>query len=211
VERNVEYEAYIGSSAWDRRRTRRLEKDGRKCQGCGSTAAGLHVHHRTYERFGDELLNDLVTVCEDCHAFVHEEKDRTGLPLDAATDTTLAALQAEGVPGQAARAAAAMRKDKRDERLTGGIWLKVDCDDRWRKGKRLLGCGVLAGEACVITEEDITSGEWDEKRYIIGGYRPKMHPARWIAHLESLTPEERQRRAKAKAARAVRKFRRPRK
>jgi hypothetical protein len=30
------------------------------------------VHHLTYERVGYEDLDDLVSVCEDCHETVHQ-------------------------------------------------------------------------------------------------------------------------------------------
>ena len=87
------YAEYIASSAWDTRRRQRLEKDAHRCQGCGSED-GLHVHHRTYDRLGNELPRDLITVCEVCHGFIHREQARTGRPLDAVTDATLALIRA---------------------------------------------------------------------------------------------------------------------
>jgi hypothetical protein len=89
------YAEYIASSAWGLRRGQRLEKDEHRCQGCGSED-GLHVHHRTYERLGNELPEDIITVCEICHGFIHREQERTGRPLDAVTDSALALIRASG-------------------------------------------------------------------------------------------------------------------
>ena len=89
------YAEYISSEAWRTRRRVRLKADDHRCQGCGSED-GLHVHHRTYERLGNELPDDIITVCETCHAFVHGEQARTGQPLAAVTDEVLALIRASG-------------------------------------------------------------------------------------------------------------------
>jgi 5-methylcytosine-specific restriction endonuclease McrA len=52
-----------------------LERDGRRCACCGSKKR-LEVHHLTYERAGHELLEDLVTLCQRCHATQHKWMDR---------------------------------------------------------------------------------------------------------------------------------------
>jgi len=96
------YAEYIASSAWGARREQRLEKDARRCQGCGSED-GLHVHHRTYARLGNELPEDIITVCEICHGFIHREQERTGRPLDVVTDAVLALIRASGPSGGNAR------------------------------------------------------------------------------------------------------------
>jgi hypothetical protein len=69
--RSAEYEAYLQGPEWQERRHRALERDGYRCRLCNS-ADRLHVHHRTYERFGRENDGDLTTLCEDCHAFFHD-------------------------------------------------------------------------------------------------------------------------------------------
>lgn len=43
-----------------------LDRDGYECRTCTSKS-DLEVHHRTYERFGNEELGDLVTLCHECH------------------------------------------------------------------------------------------------------------------------------------------------
>ena len=48
-----------------------------KCETCGSTYR-LVVHHKTYERVGNEQLEDLSMLCRACHLKVHgRSKDKT--------------------------------------------------------------------------------------------------------------------------------------
>lgn len=70
--RKVEdYQRYLGSSAWANVRAQALKRDSNRCRACGATKR-LHVHHQTYARFGHEALDDVVTLCETCHAAVHQ-------------------------------------------------------------------------------------------------------------------------------------------
>ena len=62
---NPEYDRYIHSAAWRETANRRLGQDGHTCQVCGGDATD--VHHLTYERFGYEEMNDLVSLCRKCH------------------------------------------------------------------------------------------------------------------------------------------------
>jgi phage terminase large subunit GpA-like protein len=89
------YAEYISSDAWRIRRGQRLKKDRQRCQGCGS-GDSLHVHHRCYDRLGNELPEDIITVCEICHGFIHQEQERTGRALDVVTDAVLALVRASG-------------------------------------------------------------------------------------------------------------------
>jgi hypothetical protein len=36
-----------------------------------------HVHHLNYQRLGDEMLFDLVALCEGCHQKLHPHRDLT--------------------------------------------------------------------------------------------------------------------------------------
>ena len=75
-------ESYYLSESWKLKRQERLEFDSHTCQGCGITAKqlaslgwpGLQVHHKNsgppdyrYPSFGNENLNDLLTLCASCH------------------------------------------------------------------------------------------------------------------------------------------------
>lgn len=70
---SVNYEEYIKSEAWALKRNQRMRKDHFKCAHCGSTN-GLTVHHITYKNLGHENMNDLITLCWECHKKEHQEK-----------------------------------------------------------------------------------------------------------------------------------------
>lgn len=75
---NAEYERYIHSPAWRNKAECRLEIDGHICQVCGKDASD--VHHLTYDRFGHEYMNDLVSLCRDCHDKAEEIYDPSIIP-----------------------------------------------------------------------------------------------------------------------------------
>lgn len=68
-----EYIAYIQSKEWFELRRARLELDIFTCFVCGLSPDDccLQAHHLTYERVGNELMEDLVTLCVRCHAEIH--------------------------------------------------------------------------------------------------------------------------------------------
>ena len=65
---------YITSSRWrdSPARLAELEASGFRCRTCNASEAEaqLQVHHRTYERLGNEQVCDLTTLCADCHCMV---------------------------------------------------------------------------------------------------------------------------------------------
>ena len=60
---NPEYDRYIHSAAWRKKADQRLEMDDHICQVCGREAAD--VHHLTYDRFRNEDMGDLVSLCRE--------------------------------------------------------------------------------------------------------------------------------------------------
>jgi len=64
------YRDYLASPAWGKRRQSALEYADHRCQLCNRTL-DLHVHHRTYERFGNERPADLTVLCGACHNAFH--------------------------------------------------------------------------------------------------------------------------------------------
>lgn len=64
------YARYIRSAEWDNKRNKRLAEDRWTCTRCPSHER-LQVHHLTYDRLGHEDLDDLVTLCDACHAKEH--------------------------------------------------------------------------------------------------------------------------------------------
>ena len=50
-----------------------LERDGWRCQTCGSLN-NLQVHHlRSRSKLGDDAEQNLITLCVDCHARQHKQ------------------------------------------------------------------------------------------------------------------------------------------
>ena len=48
-----------------------LHRDGWRCQSCG-TMANLEVHHKRFRSHsGDDSEENLITVCDLCHAALH--------------------------------------------------------------------------------------------------------------------------------------------
>jgi 5-methylcytosine-specific restriction endonuclease McrA len=46
-------------------------RDGYRCRLCGRDDVQLNVHHRTYETYAEERLEDLITLCRTCHEHFH--------------------------------------------------------------------------------------------------------------------------------------------
>ena len=70
----VDYDRHLGSAAWrdSPARLEELRLSGHRCRVCdrGPPEVRLEVHHRTYERFGAERVEDLTTLCRECHVVV---------------------------------------------------------------------------------------------------------------------------------------------
>jgi len=65
--RRLPYAEYLKSRHWQRQRKEALERAGHRCQVCNVDELPLEVHHRTYERLGREVPDDLFVLCEVCH------------------------------------------------------------------------------------------------------------------------------------------------
>ena len=66
----TEYEDYLLSDHWQKKRLKALEKAEHKCERCGTTER-LQVHHLSYKNLGCEPLEDLQVLCHKCHAELH--------------------------------------------------------------------------------------------------------------------------------------------
>ena len=66
------YPEYLQTSHWIKLRDEHLKRSKYRCQICNKNGK-LNVHHRTYERRGEEDYKDLVTLCEDCHTLFHNQ------------------------------------------------------------------------------------------------------------------------------------------
>jgi 5-methylcytosine-specific restriction endonuclease McrA len=69
AKRRDAYEVYLGSDEWFAIRRQVLARDP-LCQGCRQQRS-TQVHHLTYAHLGNELLFELVGLCENCHAQAH--------------------------------------------------------------------------------------------------------------------------------------------
>ena len=70
-----EYDAYMRSPKWQRMRFLVLNKIAQnRCMLCYAPGPGLEVHHRTYERFGNERSTDLIALCKPCHDLADERR-----------------------------------------------------------------------------------------------------------------------------------------
>ena len=85
----VDYDAHLGSAGWRDSAARKAELQlaGHRCRVCdrGPPNVRLDVHHRNYDRFGRERVEDLTTLCRECHVVVTDALRRrrnatAGLP-----------------------------------------------------------------------------------------------------------------------------------
>lgn len=73
--RRRDYYAYLKSPEWQVCRRMMLDHARHRCQLCNGTRH-LQVHHRTYERLGREHFQDLIVLCDACHAKHHDKPAR---------------------------------------------------------------------------------------------------------------------------------------
>jgi 5-methylcytosine-specific restriction endonuclease McrA len=67
------YTAYLQTPTWRQKRHKVFQRARGRCEGCGEASA-TQVHHLTYDHVGNELLFELVAICEGCHTRIHREK-----------------------------------------------------------------------------------------------------------------------------------------
>lgn len=75
-----EYKAYLQSDEWKRIRTRIRRRARGRCERCGVNVRD-DIHHKTYERVGNEDLKDLIAVCRPCHRCIHGKSEYDPLPV----------------------------------------------------------------------------------------------------------------------------------
>lgn len=64
------YEMHLGSPKWARLKAKVWERCGNRCEGCREREP-VELHHLTYARVGNELLNDVIAYCRQCHRAAH--------------------------------------------------------------------------------------------------------------------------------------------
>lgn len=69
--RDLPYDQYLQTDWWKKIRAAAIARARQRCQVCYSPHE-LNVHHRTYERLGNELDSDLTVLCGKCHNLFHK-------------------------------------------------------------------------------------------------------------------------------------------
>ena len=69
--RSMPYPFYLRTPEWRRTRAAALVRAGHACSLDVTHTRDLEVHHRTYERLGEEMVTDLVVLCHSCHQLHH--------------------------------------------------------------------------------------------------------------------------------------------
>jgi hypothetical protein len=70
--RALPYKEYLQTPHWKHLRQDKVRAAGHRCQLCNRGSVTFNVHHRTYDRLGEELDEDLTVLCSDCHNKFHE-------------------------------------------------------------------------------------------------------------------------------------------
>ena len=64
---------------WQRLRLKVMEEAGFQCQECCDKTETLNVHHKLYRKDAnpwDYELEELICLCNSCHEYIHEQKNR---------------------------------------------------------------------------------------------------------------------------------------
>lgn len=70
--RSLPYADYLCTPEWRETRARAIAAARNRCRVCNAPGM-LDVHHRTYERLGCELADDLLVLCRECHGLFHRK------------------------------------------------------------------------------------------------------------------------------------------
>ena len=68
------YQKYLNSIHWKnlKKRFKNSKIFKHKCYCCLKTNRPISIHHKSYKRLGDEPLNHLIALCQECHELVHK-------------------------------------------------------------------------------------------------------------------------------------------
>lgn len=83
------YEEYLKTPEWRKRRNAFLGRKGWHCERCGRKV-DLQVHHRSYARLGSERDEDLEALCRDCHEghhYSYSQQTNIGVYIKLVEDT----------------------------------------------------------------------------------------------------------------------------
>lgn len=73
-----DYYELLSDPRWQRKRLEIMHRDDFTCQHCGAKDKTINVHHKYYFPGNDPwdyANNALITLCNDCHEFEHDNKE----------------------------------------------------------------------------------------------------------------------------------------
>ncbi len=68
----IDYARYLQTEHWQAVRKARNRRANYRCEKCKADNPRPRVHHRSYERIGCELLEDVISYCNKCHESEHD-------------------------------------------------------------------------------------------------------------------------------------------
>jgi hypothetical protein len=71
--RGMSYREYLQTLHWKRKREEKLRR-WLQVPALQQRIRRPRRHHRTYERLGEELDEDLTVLCRECHSWYHERQ-----------------------------------------------------------------------------------------------------------------------------------------
>jgi 5-methylcytosine-specific restriction endonuclease McrA len=80
----VSFFAKYKDPRWQRKRLEVMEASDFKCENCGANNKTLNVHHKSYKKNHapwDYENEELECLCEDCHSYKHDIKNRLAAAL----------------------------------------------------------------------------------------------------------------------------------
>lgn len=69
--KSMPYDEYLKTEHWKRFSNEAVKFARYRCELCNKDHVRLNVHHKTYENRGRETFNDVIVLCDECHAMVH--------------------------------------------------------------------------------------------------------------------------------------------
>lgn len=90
-QKQKDHRAYLRSAEWKKTKERYFKsKLIQVCYVCEKATGKLDLHHRTYERWGNERLTDLTPVHRTCHKKIHRLYSKNKKTMTIWEATTLA-------------------------------------------------------------------------------------------------------------------------
>lgn len=110
----MDYETYIKSQRWQKKKIEFWKIHDKKCVSCGTTES-IHLHHASYDRLGNESMDDLVPLCDVCHNTLHRmHKDFDEMSLSQFTKEFLTMKK---TPDESELTPRQLQRIKRDKQI----------------------------------------------------------------------------------------------